>query len=605
MNKRKEPVKILLHLIKSRDALPRLLLFHICLTVFLALVIVFYGWIVQFLLDAGGLVSLTSGNLGWIFTSWQGWTILISAMLLLMLCACTEINARILYCQQVLSGNRKPSFFQCAKEGLKTLPHFLTPAGILIMFWIGIIIPLAGLGTTTTWTSSLRWPEWILAGYKRTPLFYLLYGSVEGTIFILSFLSIYTLHAAILHKQKPWQAVRTSWRMFKTHQKECIAETASAIITIFLSIWLAGILTIRIPSHLLNTFLTQHTVQERVLLGTATMFCLLVCTIIRMLASSALLLELTSIWHWMQNETEIPVRKPGGRFIRRFLLASLAFSLAFGFVAAGYFDEWFPAKSDALIIAHRAGGALGAENTLYDLERAHEQGITAGEIDVQRTKDGYYVVTHDNTFWRTAHDKRYVWDMTLEEIQIQINILPLRPGQPSVTVSTIDQFLDSAKAWNMHLFVELKGYTADKQMADDLARLAQEKNMTDSCTFISLKYSLVDYMETTYPQLETGYIYNMAIGDTPDLNCECFIVASEAATSAVIYAIQAKGKKIYVWSVNSTKQIEKFLKSDIDGIITDQPVNARKVEKKLEKRSDFQRVYDNLTTFIPSFLPLS
>ena len=129
--------------------------------------------------------------------------------------------------------------------------------------------------------------------------------------------------------------------------------------------------------------------------------------------------------------------------------------------------------------------------------------------------------------------------------------------------------------------------------------------MTDSCTFISLKYSLVDYMETTYPQLETGYIYNMAIGDTPDLNCDCFIVASEAATSPAIYAIQAKGKKIYVWSVNSTKQIEEFLKSDIDGIITDQPVNARKVEEKLERRSDFQRVYDNLTTFIPSFLPLS
>ena len=58
-------------------------------------------------------------------------------------------------------------------------------------------------------------------------------------------------------------------------------------------------------------------------------------------------------------------------------------------------------------------------------------------------------------------------------------------------------------------------------------------------------------------------------------------------------------------SVNSKKQIEKFLKSDIDGIITDQPVNARKVEEKLERRSDFQRVYDNLTTFIPSFLPLS
>jgi glycerophosphoryl diester phosphodiesterase len=37
------------------------------------------------------------------------------------------------------------------------------------------------------------------------------------------------------------------------------------------------------------------------------------------------------------------------------------------------------------------------------------------------------------------------------------------------------------------------------------------------------------------------------------------------------------GKKVYVWTVNTQTDLEKVVDSDIDGIITDQPVLAREI----------------------------
>ncbi|QCX26467.1 glycerophosphodiester phosphodiesterase [Nocardioides jishulii] len=56
-----------------------------------------------------------------------------------------------------------------------------------------------------------------------------------------------------------------------------------------------------------------------------------------------------------------------------------------------------------LEIAHRAGAALGPEQTLGAMEAALTAGATAMEIDVQLTKDGVPVIVHDQTFERTTN----------------------------------------------------------------------------------------------------------------------------------------------------------------------------------------------------------
>ena len=87
--------------------------------------------------------------------------------------------------------------------------------------------------------------------------------------------------------------------------------------------------------------------------------------------------------------------------------------------------------------------------------------------------------------------------MTLEEVkQLRVD------GEP---VPTLEDMLDASHG-RLTLYVELKGETADKQMADEAVKIIKDRNMTDETVIISLKYDLIDYVESTYPEMNTGFI---------------------------------------------------------------------------------------------------
>jgi glycerophosphoryl diester phosphodiesterase len=58
------------------------------------------------------------------------------------------------------------------------------------------------------------------------------------------------------------------------------------------------------------------------------------------------------------------------------------------------------------VIAHRGASAVAPENTLAAVDRAHRQGFTWVENDVQRTRDGVLVVLHDPGLARTTNVER-------------------------------------------------------------------------------------------------------------------------------------------------------------------------------------------------------
>lgn len=47
------------------------------------------------------------------------------------------------------------------------------------------------------------------------------------------------------------------------------------------------------------------------------------------------------------------------------------------------------------VIAHRGGGGLWPENTLYAFRQSRKMGVDVLEMDVRSSKDGVLVVVHD------------------------------------------------------------------------------------------------------------------------------------------------------------------------------------------------------------------
>lgn len=81
-------------------------------------------------------------------------------------------------------------------------------------------------------------------------------------------------------------------------------------------------------------------------------------------------------------------------------------------------EFWFRRSGrKPLIIAHRGGAALAAENTAEALHAAAGAGADAIETDIRLTKDGALICMHDDDLRRLCGDGRTVSDVDLETLR--------------------------------------------------------------------------------------------------------------------------------------------------------------------------------------------
>lgn len=277
------------------------------------------------------------------------------------------------------------------------------------------------------------------------------------------------------------------------------------------------------------------------------------------------------------------------------IIILILFVFGFNFLTANlmeaYFNELFISKTNIELVAHRGGGDLDAENTVEGILAAAKEGAKWTEIDVQRTKDGKYIINHDKTFSRIAGDNRTPMEMTLKEIKTLALKNEFNSEKPSRKVPTFEEILDAAKG-KIGVFVELKEKSADKQMVDDLIKIIEEKDMLEECVILSLDYKIIEYTHDNYPQIKTGFLYFFSVGELKNLKGDYLIMEEGEATPNKIDEIHEAGKKAVVWTVNTEESIDKFVLSDVDGIITDYVLLVKDGIKKAENRTHFEILID-------------
>ena len=172
---------------------------------------------------------------------------------------------------------------------------------------------------------------------------------------------------------------------------------------------------------------------------------------------------------------------------------------------------------------------------------------------------------------------------------------PHFPAEP-YPVATLSDLLDACRG-KEKLFIELKGVTADKKMADDVVRIVREKNMVSEVVIISLSYRVINYVETHYPEFDTGVLFFAGVGNLPKLNCDILLLEEESVSNARIAEAHAAGKQIGVWTVNDSNGLSRFLDSEVDYIITDDIRLAKETEQDLLARTPYEVFEDRLGNF--------
>ncbi len=161
------------------------------------------------------------------------------------------------------------------------------------------------------------------------------------------------------------------------------------------------------------------------------------------------------------------------------------------------------------------------------------------------------------------------------------------------TPSTLEEFMDAAKG-RIGLYIELKGSTADEKMVDDVVALIKEKGMEKETAVLALDYHLIRYVEEKYPEIESGFLYFFSIGESSKMQGDILIMEEGEASAEKVSEIQAAGKKAVVWTVNTEESIERFVNSEVDGIITDDvPAVKEELQRRAEK-TDVELILDAL-----------
>ena len=569
------------------QTLPDILSYQIVTKVIIALWLFLFGRVFQALLKSSGRVAVTTGDWKFLFTSWQGILIVLLGLVSLFVYVAFDLNSKILLSRNLISGQQE-TLGDIIKEGFFSVGKLINVRGLLVVLYIALVAPVIGIGVSISATKNLYIPTFISSVIEGS----VLYSSLAG-IAVLVFLSIgianlFILHGMIIDSLSIKDAGRQSRALVRANWKDYLKQNIVFVFLIIASLAGMAIICLFIPLKLITLLPTGP--ASRIL----TIFFLTTGTIISMLTAllgiPLYILKMTELFYSYKQGSEFRfagVKRDKPIKYGKGIAALLIIAAITSAVLYTHFDRFFPLETNVKIIAHRAGGNEGSENTLSGLETAWNAGAYGSEIDIQRTRDGYYVLNHDGTFKRVAGDDRRPEEMTLREVK-KLSI----DGE---LVPTFEEMLIASKG-RMMLFTELKGATADIRMAEDAVSLIKQYRMQDECVLISLQYDVIDYIETNYPEIQTGFLTFASFGDTAALNCDYIGLEEESATSDAIVAIHKEGKKVLVWTANEEGSQKHFLCMDVDGLITDNVSQAIRLSAALGQRSDLDRMVDKIKT---------
>ncbi len=600
------------------ESLPEMWMFQILAVVIFAIPVRVLTELMHISAGIGGEIVTTANIREFIF-SWKFLLTLILGVSLVLIYIVVELFSLIFLTDCILKGE-KAGLRKCIVSGFKSLKSFANATGVLIILFIFVAAPLCGSPFVISLSQSFYIPNFIMEVVLKNPLFAFAYLALIVFFYVVAYRAGFVMHAVLLDKMTPKEGVKYSFSIEKENRFRLLKIIIPNALVIIAIISISRFLFSKIPGLLLGGIaenmpknynidlsavfsgqagisamdakvIAYRSLVVFLVFGWQYLFYVvtLLCGSYFMLLINRCYLEFTgresTLWPERPNKSGM-----AGKIL--FLIGTFVFigivSVVYGF----NYNTIFSRKEPVKVIAHRAGGTMASENSLEGIEMAIEHGCYGSEIDVQRTKDGYYIINHDDDFARLTGVAKAPMDMTIDEIK-ELRIKDTTGNGQELPVVTFEEMLNASKG-RIKLFVELKGKTADHQMVDDVVRIIKEHDCIDDTVLISLDYDVIDYAETNYPEFETGTLFFAGLGDFSKLNCDLIILEEEIATLENIFFIHRAGKQAIAWTVNTGEGMYKYLDSIVDIVITDEILLAEEVQSLLDDRTDLEIVEDEL-----------
>lgn len=246
----------------------------------------------------------------------------------------------------------------------------------------------------------------------------------------------------------------------------------------------------------------------------------------------------------------------------------------------------FNFKRSVAVIAHRGFSGKAPENTMSSFIKAVESGADMIELDVTLSKDGEVVVIHDKTLNRTTNTKGKVLDFNLEELKKLDAGSWFSKDFKNEKIPTLEEVLNYTKD-KILVNIEIKKYSVKRLKKYDgieekVVNLVKKYEMEDKVLISSFNKIALKRVNEFNPNIKTALLYRLRISNriikTGLKNSFYSFNQGKRLFTKKGFALASKnGFRVNIYTINSEKELKKFVDIGVNGIITNYPDRLIKI----------------------------
>lgn len=245
------------------------------------------------------------------------------------------------------------------------------------------------------------------------------------------------------------------------------------------------------------------------------------------------------------------------------------------------------------IIAHRGSSAYKIENTVPSFLLAIEQKADAIELDVQLTADNYVVVFHDAFVDHLTNGTGRVADYSFRELRQLTFSTPSSSNAIEEKIPSLSEVFDAVGS-RIFYNIELKNFGIPRrELPLRVIEIITSHNLASHVLISSFNPLMVRVVNRSQLSITTGllikYMYRVLwIGKlyTSLVDHHSIHLPFELISPRIIENAQLSGKIVFTYTLNDPRDIRQAVRWGVDGIITDDPLTARKAFDEADYRQN-------------------
>ena len=225
---------------------------------------------------------------------------------------------------------------------------------------------------------------------------------------------------------------------------------------------------------------------------------------------------------------------------------------------------------DVKLTAHRGFSGIAPENTLVAFEKAGEYGFYATECDVHLTKDGVWVIYHDDNIFRLTNGYKNIEEATYEELQEYVIDNGVNVDYyPNQKIPTLEEYLIICKDMKIIPQIEIKN--GSKEKLQEILDLLEKYELKENAIIISFKGEMIKKVRELDEKIELWYLVEEIteenINDCKDNNYKLAFNYKKNDEEIIKTAI-SKGLTLCAWTVDDLETLKSLYNLGVKYITT-------------------------------------